>query len=182
MNEDGAARDDLTTRARALAEAHAAAARRLNAALGRDLVAPLPPLPELPPLPGELVEEEVATALQGANPELVARAHWVAASRWELRVAEKSRVPDLQVGVEVMGGGEMGRTRVGLLAGMNLPIWQARRQAEVAEAAARLAAVTARQAWPMVVSLRMAHSFAVGLPSMMLARVMSTLGASQTST
>lgn len=139
--ELGRGEDEL----RALGETYAAAASRLNAALGRAVGTPLSPPHELPPFPADLNEEEVEATLVRANPELAALAHAAAGARWARQLARQNRVPDLTAGLEVMGGGEMGGLRVGLLAGVNLPLWAGRRRAEVAEATARLTAVTAQE-------------------------------------
>ena len=140
--ELGRVEDEL----RSLTEGESAAAGRLNAALGRSVGAPLPPLAGLPEVVQELAAEEVEAAVSAANPELAALAHQVAAAQQELEVAQRIRVPDLTVGVEVMRSGAMRRTGVGVMAGINLPIWRDCCRAEVREAAARVEASAARRA------------------------------------
>jgi len=140
--ELGRVEDEL----RSLTEVEGAAAARLNAAMGRAVGAPLPPPAGLPEVVWELAAEEVEAAVGAANPELAALAHQVAAAQQELEVVRRIRVPDLMVGVEVMRSGEMQRTGLGVMAGINLPIWRDCCRNEVREAAARVEASAARRA------------------------------------
>lgn len=140
--ELGRVEDDL----RSLAEAADAAAARLNAALGRSADAPLPPLAGVPELRLQLSTDDVENSVRRASPELAALGHELAAAQQRFDLARRNRVPDLMLGVEVMHQQEMKRTGVGVMAGINLPIWRDRLRAEVIEAAAKVEAATARQA------------------------------------
>ncbi len=140
--ELGRVEDEL----RSLTEAEAAAAARLNAAMGRAVAEGLPAPAGLPEVPQGPSAEEVEAAVRTANPELAALTLQVAAAQQELEVVRRNRVPELMLGVEVMRSGEMRRNGLGVMAGLNLPVWADRRRAEVIEAAARVEAVTARRA------------------------------------
>lgn len=139
--ELGRVEDEL----RSLAEVESAATGRLNAAMGRAVEAPLPPPAGLPQMRFEVADAEVEKAVREANPELAALAHELAASQKELELARRNRVPDLMLGVEVMRSEGMKRTGVGLMAGINLPIWRDCCRAEVQEAGARADAAAARR-------------------------------------
>lgn len=140
--ELGRVEDEL----RSLAEAADAAAARLNAALGRSVGAPLPPLAGLPELRLHLSTDDIENTVRQASPELAALGHELAAAQRRLELAGRNRVPDLMLGVEVMHQQEMKRTGVGVMTGINLPIWRDRSRAEVIEAAAQVEAGAARQA------------------------------------
>ena len=131
---------------RSLQEVESAAVGRLNAAMGRPVGAPLPPPLGLPPVTLSFTDEAVLAAVQESNPELAVLRHQVAASGHRLELARRGGRPDLMVGVELMHSGEMNRTGVGAMVGINLPIWRERRAAEVREAGARSAAAAARVA------------------------------------
>ncbi len=132
--EVGRAEDEVRT----LEELLPAAAARLNAALGREVREPLPPPTELPDpvFKGELEAE-------AANPELEALARQQEAAARRLELARLIRVPDLTLGFEVTHNREMRRSGVGVMAGINLPIWRDCCRNEVVEAAAKAEAAAA---------------------------------------
>lgn len=131
---------------RSLREVEEAAVASLNAAMGRAAGAPLP-LPEgVPPVSVEPSDEEVLRGLEERNPELGVLRHQAAAAGHRLEIARRNGTPDLMVGVELMHSGEMNRTGLGAMVGINLPIWRERRVAEIRETGARAAAAAAREA------------------------------------
>ncbi|MEP0775213.1 MAG: TolC family protein, partial [Acidobacteriota bacterium] len=132
--EVGRAEDEVRT----LEEVLPAAAARLNAALGREVEVPLPPPTELPE-PAFPSESQAGAT----NPELEALARQQEAAVRRLDLARLIRVPDLTLGFEVMHSNEMRRSGVGVMAGINLPIWRNCCRNEVREAAAEAEAAGA---------------------------------------
>lgn len=130
---------------RSLEDIQPAAMSRLAVAMGRPADVLLPVPERLLPVAIELGDDEVLAGLKVANPELAAMRHQVTASLRARELAGRNGIPDLMVGVEVMRSGEMKRNGVGAMVGINLPIWRARRAAEVREAGARADAMTARE-------------------------------------
>lgn len=140
--EVGRVEDEL----RSLTEVEEAAVARLNAAMGRPVGAPLPPPKGFPPIALALEEEEVLAAVGESNPDLAVLRHRGEAASLRLELARRNRTPDLMVGLELMHSGDMNRTGVGAMVGINLPIRRESRAAEIREAGARSAAVLERTA------------------------------------
>ncbi|MEX2672164.1 MAG: TolC family protein [Phycisphaeraceae bacterium] len=120
----------------------AAVSARLNAALGRPADAPLPEAETLPSVALEAAESQLLAWLSETNPTLRARTAEATARRRNVKLARQNWIPDLTVGVAWQDGVTDRGDAVELMAGVNLPIWRERLDAERAEALAQYAAAT----------------------------------------
>jgi outer membrane protein, heavy metal efflux system len=119
------------------------AAAQLNNALGRPADARLPePLarPDQQTLP-DLDEQQLLAHLH-ENPEILAMQREMTAARREMQLARRENLPDLMIGVDYMRQPDM--DGFGIMASINIPIWQQRNRARVREAASRFQAAGSR--------------------------------------
>lgn len=121
---------ELESRARQLA-------LRINALLHRPLDAPVPPAPAAlePPAPLPAAEELAARA-QTTHPALAALEAREAGAAARIELGKWSWAPDLQVMASYSTMWAMPQHRLMLGLGIDLPVWQAQRRAEVDEAKA----------------------------------------------
>lgn len=118
---------------------------RLNALLSRDATAPLAPPRELRPLPPESRLDPAALAARArtGNPELQAEEARLAAAEKTRELARRNRYPDFNVGIAPSQVGSR-ITTWGLMVEVNIPLQQATRRSQEAEADAMVTAARAR--------------------------------------
>jgi outer membrane protein TolC len=118
---------------------------RLNALLSRDGTVPLAPPRDLRPMPPEsqLDAAALAARARAGNPELQAEQARLAAAEKSRELALRNRYPDVNVGI---APSQMGSriTTWGLMVEVNIPLQQATRRSQEAEADAMVAAASAR--------------------------------------
>jgi outer membrane protein, heavy metal efflux system len=104
---------------------------KLNAKIGRNTDAPLPPPNKLPEASIEINKVEFREKLLAHNPTLISLKHAISASDAEVNLAKKKYYPQLMLGAEYglgtnrrmarMDGGD--RDSLGAMVGIKVPIW-----------------------------------------------------------
>lgn len=121
---------------------------QLNAAMNRPVETEVPDPPRVPVMRMCLTDEELLRGLLEANPRLLALDHSAAGEEAGIKLARKDYYPDVTAGVETIftddarapGVPNDGDNPVIATLSINLPLWQAPRDAAVREAKAKLAA------------------------------------------
>jgi outer membrane protein TolC len=133
--EQGKLADQLRT----LQKFRAPLMARLNAALNRPANAPLPWPKDVPQVAGDLSDEHLLTWAAQANPEVQAMDREIAARQEGIDLARQDYYPDVMVGVEYdlmahtsVSDGDM--NPIGIMVGLNIPIWWQKYAAGVREA------------------------------------------------
>jgi outer membrane protein, heavy metal efflux system len=117
---------------------------RLNALLARDAAAPLAEPKALRPLPaGKLDPAALARRARASNPLLQAEEARLAGAEKSRELARRNRYPDFNVGITPT---QMGSriTQWGVMVEMNIPLQQATRRSQEAEAEAMVSAARSR--------------------------------------
>jgi len=146
--------DAMTDRLRTQQATAPALIEEMNALLGRSTGASLPFPETLAELPSLQAEDQAfwSRRLQERNPTLQSLDHQGEVERVALRLAERARLPDFQIGLEwIQTGGavlpipDSGKDPLVLKVGMNLPLWRKKNHGRESMAAARSAETDARR-------------------------------------
>ena len=127
---------------------------RLNALMGRSLTAPIPLPDSIPDIQSAWTPDRLRALVMDANPRIAALDFRVQGATEALDLAKRQYYPDLTVGIESIitdsSRGQNitndGRDPVILTMGINLPIWQGRRNAAEEEAKAKIRSAHRRRA------------------------------------
>ncbi len=140
------ARDRTREQVRSLRDLAPSLTVRLNALTGRSLTTPIPLPDTLPDLQSSWKPDRLRALITDANPRLAALDSRIRRAAESLDLARRQNVPDLTVGIESIvtdaSRGQNitndGRDPVILTMGINLPLWQERRNAAKDEARAKI--------------------------------------------
>lgn len=133
----------LDDRVRSLDDLRRPLRAQLNALLGREPDAPLPPAALGEPPAVVLEDGELAAALEQVSPALLALDHEVVAARHARDLAGSRGRPDTVVGLDYTRIGKGGDDAVALNLGIELPIWRSAVTAAKREGEASLGAALA---------------------------------------
>lgn len=115
----------------------------LNAAVGLPIRSPLPEVEPLRPVEMNWDDDELLAEVSRSNPELAAVLAEGAAARVGRERARQDYWPDLGLGLEYLGPGQMSRGGLGLMVEFGLPTWRKRLAAGLAQAEAHERAAVA---------------------------------------
>ncbi len=135
----------LDDRLRTLTDLRQPTASRLNAALNRPVLEPLPWPTEGPRETLTADDEALLAWLREHNPELEAHGHRIAETKQGVRLAEQNYYPDATVGIEhihtdgalLPGVRDSGKDPVIAMFSVTLPVWYEKYDAALREARAR---------------------------------------------